>query len=236
MRIWRMLLLCTVPALAAFSRAVADEAPQLPTQVAVAGRWLSLPLPEGYCAFDQTDPVQSGFTESQWRQSRDSGRRTLYPFAHCAELKEFRAHSRATFSFGSYDALLEGESIYTLPSAMTTASFLESLMKKPPEKFDPAEVETQLNTVVERGGAPLTRAGLFASEPDATYFAVFQRISTGRKKDETMSVFGMTGITVVAGVPLIVALMRYGALGTAVYDELLESEKSIIISLHAANP
>jgi hypothetical protein len=236
MRVWITLMLCAVAGLAVSSRAVADEAPRPPTQVAVAGRWLSLPLPEGYCAFDQSDPMHSGFTESQWRQSRNAGRRLLYPFAHCAELAEFRGRERATFTFGSYDALLAGESVHALPSGMTPAIFLESLMKKPLEKFDLAEIETQLNTVVERGEAPLTRAGLFATTPDATFIAVFQRISTGRKKHETMSVFGMTGVTVVSGVPLVVALMRYGAPGVSVYDDLLESEKSIIASLHAANP
>jgi hypothetical protein len=228
--------LCAVPALGVDARAVADDAPQPPTQVAVAGRWLSLPLPHGFCTLDQNDPTQKGFTESRWRQSQDSGRQMLYAFAHCEELKEFQNKVRLNFAFGSFDAIKAGEAGFALAPEFTTEAFLDYFAKKSPKEFNLAEVETLLSAIVERGDPPIVRSGLFARTPDATYVAVFQRISTGRKKRETMSAFGMTGVTVVTSVPLLVALMRFDATGTGVYEELLANEKAIIATLHAANP
>jgi hypothetical protein len=235
MRVGFALLMWTVTALAASACALADEAPQTPTQVAVAGRWLSLPLPNGFCALDQNDPTQNSFAELQWRQSHDSGRQVLYPFAHCGELKEFRSKGRLHFAFGSYDAIQAGEAAFALPPDLAPEAFLDYFAQKSPKEFNLPEVESLLSAIVERGDAPIVRSGLFARTPDASYVAVFQRISTGRKKHETMSAFGMTGITVVAGVPVIVALMRFDATGTGVYEELLASEKAIIAALHAAN-
>jgi hypothetical protein len=202
----------------------------------VAGRWLSLPLAEGYCAFDQSDPAQTGFTESQWRQARDAGRRVLYPFVHCEELKAFRAKARTNFSFGSFDAIVQGEAAFALSEATKPEEFIASLTAKPIAPFDRAEAERLLTVLIKKGEAPLTLSGLFEATPEATFLAVFQRISTGRKKNETMSAFGMTGVTVVARVPIVVTLMRYDGSGLSIYDDMLSSEKAIIAALRAANP
>lgn len=216
--------------------APAAAAPPAHPQVAVAGRWLSLPLPAGYCAFDHDDPTQTGFTESQWRSARDAGRRILYPFVHCDELKEFRAKSRANFSFGSFDAIVQGDGAITLPPDTTPRQFIAALTAKPITPFDRAEVAGLRNLQLKRGDDPITRTGLFEAEPEALFLATFQRIPTGRKKNESMSAYGMTGISVVAGIPLVVALMRYEAAEVTVYDDMLAAEKAIIAAVRAANP
>lgn len=205
-------------------------------QVVVAGRWLSLPLPEGYCAFSHGDPTQTGFTESQWRAARDAGRRVLYPFVHCEELKGFRAKTRTNFSFGSYDAIVHGDGAIALAGDATPEEFIASLTAKPIAPFDRGEVGRLLALDIKRGEDPITRTGLFEATPDAVFLASFQRIPTGRKKNETISAYGMSGIVVVSGVPLVVALMSYEAPGLAVYDEMVAREKAIVAALRAANP
>lgn len=217
---------------------VAAAPPPAPShaQVVVAGRWLSLPLPEGYCAFDQSDPTQTGFTESQWRSARDAGRRVLYPFVHCEELKGFRAKTRTNFSFGSYDAIVHGDGAVALAGKATPEEFIASLTAKPIAPFDRGEVESLLAVDIKRGEDPITRTGLFEAAPDAVFLASFQRIPTGRKKNETISAYGLSGISVVSGVPLVVALMSYDAPGLMIYDEMVAREKAIFDSLRAANP
>ncbi|MFO1186576.1 MAG: hypothetical protein U1E87_03450 [Alphaproteobacteria bacterium] len=209
--------------------------PPAHAQVVVAGRWLSLPLPEGYCAFDQSDPTQTGFTESQWRSARDAGRRVLYPFVHCEELKGFRAKTRSSFSFGSFDAIVLGDGAITLPPETAPERFIASLTTKPIAPFDRAEIAALETVAIKRDDEPITRTGLLEQAPDALFLATFQRLPTGRKKNETMSAYGITGISVVAGVPLVVALMRYEASGPAVYDEMLVAEKAILAALRDAN-
>lgn len=219
----------------AFGASVAAWAGGGPTpEVAVAGRWLRLPVPAGYCTLDETNDVERAFSAALSVDGLNDGRRVLLVFANCSELAVFRSGGAKDFGFGSYAVpVVDGEP-WVLPAGMAESSFFDVVRSRTPDTFDQGLIAALFADKVPEDVQRM-HAGLFSTAPNAQYVAIFQRAEGRRRKDKPVIVTAMRATTVAAGVPVILTLARYNARDLSVYGELQRAEEEVVANVRAMN-
>src|SRR5262249_27107616 len=107
-------------------------------EVAVAKRWMKLPLPANYCAVDETDDFEKVFAEDQRRNQLGEGRQMLMPFINCADRAAFRGGAVLNFGYGSYAVTLKEGEPWVLPEDMPRSEFMTFVGEHAPQEFDAA--------------------------------------------------------------------------------------------------
>lgn len=228
-------ILMVIAGLAATPVAARAQATAPIPEVAVAGRWIKLPLPAKHCALDEADETERAFSEMTRLDTLAEGRQVLMPFANCADVQAFRRQTIVNFGFGSYAVPLENGRPWVLPDEMTVEAFLGVVAERAPAKFDAAKA-APLFTQAPADESDDMIAGLFSTAPDASYVAIFQRVEPAKRKNKATIAAGMRATTVVAGAPLVITLVRFDGQDISVYDELLRAEQETVRALHEANP
>ena len=201
-----------------------------PAQILVAGHWLNLPIPAGYCSLDPQSPVDAEFMDLQARGALSLGRHLLLVFANCDELIAAHHSKRQVFSYGSYDVTIVEHEAYELPEALLPAEFISALSRKH-GSFDRAAADTALHA---KAGIGDDISGTYASEPDATYLATLTSLPAVKPRRAALPVLAMTVTTTIGRVPIVTSIVSFET-DFGKFDELFAQAKSVVGALHAAN-
>jgi hypothetical protein len=207
-----------------------------PSEVAVAGRWMKLPLPPGMCVLDETPDAEADFSATIRMGALKDGQQVLLPFGNCADLKAYQdGTGTKRLSYGSYDAMqTEGETTL-LPRGVTLQAFLAQTQAKVPEKFDAAAINSMFAEKVS-ADANLSQIAFYKADPDADYIAILQRFEPEKRKDKPIIVAAMRAVTVIDQVPMVVMMVRFDGHDASIYDDIQRQEAEMVRLLHAANP
>lgn len=202
-------------------------------EVDLAGRHITLPIPEGYCDFVPQDDREKRIIDVF--QSLNGGHnQVLNLFVECGELNSFRLGQTANFRrYGMYLAQLTDNALKPI-TGTSRAAFIEGVVKETP-KLNPAELaqEIRLKSSQLKFDVNIQRMGILANDEGAAYLGILGGVADGGSQPSMFA--GVVAITIVKNLSLTANLYRpYVDEGS--FTAGLAEAKSLARSLVASNP
>ncbi len=205
------------------------------TRVDIAGKWITVPAPEGHCQLDPSHPMDSQLYSMQESVNRGLND-VLVISARCKELRRWRLG--LGYLIQNIEIVVNPanprDQITDLPRSVFVAKFAETESSKD-------SIGNMKKTIQERAKETLPQArmgetsylGLLEVNDDAAYTGLIQNLSTNYGRTRVI-IISVTAVTVVEDRTVFATLMAPFEDNTTI-KTVLTRQKKFIRALLAAN-